>query len=52
MGIVVKIEVPRKLTKEQEKLLREFAATEDKSVMPESQSFWKKVKDLLNSAAV
>ncbi|HEX2836834.1 MAG TPA: molecular chaperone DnaJ [Phycisphaerales bacterium] len=43
MGIVVKIEVPRKLTKEQEKLLREFAATEDKSVMPESQSFWKKV---------
>lgn len=39
----VKIETPRKLTKKQEELLREFAATEDRHVSPESTSFWKKV---------
>jgi molecular chaperone DnaJ len=42
--VVVKLEIPRKLTKEQEKLLRDFAATENHDVMPESQGFWKKVK--------
>jgi len=45
MGVVVGIEVPRKLSKKQEDLLREFAATEEKSVMPERDGFWKKVKD-------
>jgi molecular chaperone DnaJ len=39
----VKIEIPTRLNKEQEKLLREFAAGENESVMPESQGFWKKV---------
>ncbi len=43
MGIVIKIEVPRKMSKEQEKILRDFAAAEDKSVMPETHGFWKKV---------
>ena len=45
----VKIETPRKLNKEQDRLLREFAATEGVSgVSPESQSFWKKVKSFLD----
>lgn len=40
---VVKVEVPRKLSSAQEKLLRDFAATENETVNPESQSFWKKL---------
>jgi molecular chaperone DnaJ len=45
--VVVKIEIPRKLTAKQEKLLREFAETEDAAVLPESQGFLKKVSDFL-----
>lgn len=43
----VKIETPRRMSAKQEKLLREFAETEDKGIHPESTGFWKKVKDLL-----
>lgn len=43
----VKVEIPRKLSAKQEKLLRDFAETEDKSVLPESTGFWKKMADLL-----
>ncbi len=43
----VKIEIPKKLSKKQEQLLREFAGTEDQSVLPESQGFLKKMKDWL-----
>lgn len=43
----VKVEIPQKMSAKQEKLLREFAATEDKAVLPESTGFWKKVSDLL-----
>ncbi|MEK6702683.1 MAG: molecular chaperone DnaJ [Planctomycetota bacterium] len=46
MGVVVNIEVPRKLSAKQEELLREFARTEEKSVMPERDGFFKKVKDI------
>jgi molecular chaperone DnaJ len=46
MGVIVKLETPRKLTAKQEKLLRDFAETEDKAVLPESHGFFKKVKDL------
>jgi molecular chaperone DnaJ len=45
--IVTKIEMPKKLSAKQEKLLREFAETENESVLPESQGFLKKMKDLL-----
>ncbi len=45
--VVVKIETPRKLSEKQERLLREFAGTEDAKVNPESTNFWKRVKDLL-----
>jgi molecular chaperone DnaJ len=44
---VARIEVPRKLSKEQDRLLREYAATENLEVSPESQGIWKKVKDKL-----
>ncbi|MBS0186855.1 MAG: molecular chaperone DnaJ [Planctomycetes bacterium] len=48
--VTVIIEVPRKLTKAQEKLLREYAASEDQAVLPETQGFWKKVKEMMNGA--
>ncbi len=44
--VLVRVEIPRKLSAGQEKLLREFAAGENESVMPETQSFWKKMKDV------
>jgi molecular chaperone DnaJ len=43
--VIVMVEVPKKLNKEQEKLLREFAVTEDKSVLPESKGFLDKLMD-------
>ena len=47
MVVIVRLEIPKKLTSSQEKLLREYAASENENVMPESQSFWKKIKDSL-----
>jgi len=38
------VEIPRKLTSEQKQLLRAFAETEDKIVLPESQGFFEKLK--------
>jgi len=45
--VVTKIEIPKKISKQQEKLLREFAETEDKSVLPESHGFLDKIRDML-----
>jgi len=45
--LVTKIETPKKLTKKQEQLLRDFAETEDHRVSPESHGFWKKIRDAL-----
>ena len=45
--VVTKIEIPRKLTKKQEDLLRQFAETEDAAVLPESQGFLRRVADFL-----
>lgn len=45
--VVTKIEIPKKLSAKQEKMLREFAETENLDVMPESQGFLAKVKDWL-----
>jgi molecular chaperone DnaJ len=45
--LVTKIEIPKKLSAKQEKILRDFAETEDKDVLPESQGFLKKVRDWL-----
>jgi molecular chaperone DnaJ len=47
MVVVTKIEIPAKLSKEQERLLREFAASENEKVMPESTGFWGRIKDAL-----
>jgi len=41
------IETPKKLSREQEELLRKFAATEDKDVLPESKGFFERVKEYL-----
>jgi molecular chaperone DnaJ len=41
------VEIPKKLTKPQEELLRKFAATEDKTVLPESRGFFDRVKEYL-----
>ncbi len=46
--VLLMIEIPKKLTAEQEKLLREFAQTEDHSVMPESRGFWERIKEYLS----
>ncbi len=40
----IAVEIPRRLTPEQEKLLRAFADTEDIGVMPESKGFFDKLK--------
>lgn len=44
---VLMIEVPQKLTRKQEELLRQYAETENHDVMPHNKSFWAKVKDYL-----
>ncbi len=49
LALSVKIEIPNKLNKEQERLLREFAETENHDVLPVSQGFWKKMKDMLGN---
>ncbi len=43
--VQVWIEVPKRLNKRQEQLLREYAATEDASVLPESKGFFEKVAE-------
>jgi len=41
------IEIPKKLTTAQREVLLEYAKTEDHDVMPESKSFWAKIKEYL-----
>lgn len=45
--VQVIVEIPRKLTKQQSELLRKFAETEDKSVLPESKGFFERMKEYL-----
>jgi len=45
--VQVLVEIPKKLDKTQEKLLRDFAKTEDRSVMPESKGFFEKLREYL-----
>ncbi len=44
MAVIYQIEIPRKLSKRQEQLLREFAESEDREVMPESKGFFDRIK--------
>lgn len=50
LAVVVRIEIPRKLTKDQEELLRRFAATEDAHVLPESHGFLGMIRDALGGS--
>lgn len=48
--VQVMIEIPKKLDKRQQELLRDFAATEDESVMPESKGFFEKLVGYVSGA--
>jgi molecular chaperone DnaJ len=48
--VQVLVEIPKKLSKTQEQLLREFAETEDKAVLPESRSFLERLKSYISGA--
>lgn len=43
--VQVEVEIPTHVSQKQEELLRQFAETEDKSVLPESRGFFEKLKD-------
>ncbi|MCC6579543.1 MAG: molecular chaperone DnaJ [Phycisphaeraceae bacterium] len=45
--VMVKIEIPNRLTQEQRDLLTQYAKTEKFDVMPQSQSFWDRIKEYL-----
>ena len=45
--VQVLVEIPKKLDKQQEELLRRFAATEDKNVLPQTKGFFERVKEYL-----
>jgi len=46
--VQVLIEIPRQLDREQQRLLREFAETEDITVLPESRGFFDKLVDYIS----
>lgn len=48
LAIILLIEVPTKLTDRQEDLLREYAETEHRDVMPHSSGFWDKIKSYIS----
>lgn len=45
--IRILVEVPRKLSRKQQELLREFARTEDNTVLPQSKGFLDRLKEFL-----
>lgn len=47
--VLLLIEVPKKLTSKQQKVLREYAETEDLEVLPESKGFWDRMKEYIGS---
>ncbi len=49
--VQVLIEIPSKLNKQQKALLRDFAKTEDKSVLPESSGFFEKLVNYISGLA-
>jgi molecular chaperone DnaJ len=49
--IEVAVEIPRKLNKQQETVLREFARLEDKTVLPESRGFFDKLREYLGGGS-
>jgi molecular chaperone DnaJ len=47
LAVLLLVEIPKKMSGKQEELLREFAATENADVMPQSKRFWEKIKETL-----
>ena len=43
--VQILIEIPKKLNKKQEELLREYAKVEESNVLPAQKSFFEKLKD-------
>jgi molecular chaperone DnaJ len=43
------VEIPKKLNSQQEELLRKFAETEDKTVLPKTKGFFEKLKEYFNN---
>jgi molecular chaperone DnaJ len=48
--VQVWIEVPKKMSKRQEEILREYAAIEDQAVLPESRGFFEKLADFFSKS--
>ena len=46
--VKVLVEIPKKLNKQQQELLKQFAETEDKRIMPETKGFFEKLKKYFN----
>jgi molecular chaperone DnaJ len=46
--VEIQVEVPRKLSSEQEELLRKLAELDQKHVMPQGKSFFEQVKDFFS----
>jgi len=46
--VIVSVEIPKKLSEKQRDLLRQFAETEDLSVMPESHGFVDRIREWLS----
>jgi molecular chaperone DnaJ len=47
--VQILVEIPKKLTEKQKQLLREFAVTEDASVMPQRKGFMEKLKNVFTA---
>ena len=46
--VKILVEIPKKMNKKQQELLRQFAETEDKSTLPETKGFFEKLKKYFN----
>jgi len=49
LAVLTRIDVPKKLTDEQERILREYAETEDVTVSTQSGGIWKRIRDALGA---
>ncbi len=47
--VQIMVEIPKRLSGQQEELLRKFAETEDKNVLPKSKGFFEKLKQYFNN---
>lgn len=45
--VVMMVEIPSRLSSKQKELLQEFAKTENHRILPQSRTFWNKIKDYL-----